>query len=69
MNIGHDQDERNDFDAKLRRVHAQAVERVSPRTFVQLRPHASPRTCNPGGARRLRREAQGRRRRPDGFLS
>ena len=44
MTIGHDHDERNDFDAKLRGVHAQAVERVSPRTFVQLRPHASPRT-------------------------
>jgi hypothetical protein len=46
MNTGHDHDfdERNDFDAKLRRVHAQAVEYVSPRTFVQLRPQPSPRT-------------------------
>jgi hypothetical protein len=42
MNIGHDHDERDDFDAKLRRVHAQAVEHVSPRTFVRLRPQSSP---------------------------
>ncbi|HEY1141805.1 MAG TPA: hypothetical protein VGE88_16610 [Lysobacter sp.] len=41
MNIGHDHDERNDFDAKLRRVHEQAVEHASPRT---LRPRSSPRT-------------------------
>ena len=44
MNTGHDHDEPNDFDAKLRRAHAQAVEHVSPRTFVQLRPQPSPRT-------------------------
>ena len=45
MNIGHDHDERNDFDARLREVHAKAVEHVSPRTFVHLRPawpHTSP---------------------------
>jgi hypothetical protein len=52
MNIGHDHDERNDFDAKLRRVHAQAVEHVSPRAFVQLRPRPSPRTT-PGKPRLL----------------
>lgn len=44
MNTAHDRGERNDFDAKLRRAHAQAVEHVSPRTFVQLRPQASQRT-------------------------
>ena len=46
MNIGHDHDhdERHDLDATLRRVHAQAVEHVSPRAFVQLRPQPSPRT-------------------------
>ena len=49
MNTGHDHDdshhgEPNDFDAKLRRAHAQAVEHVSPRTYVQLRPQSSPRT-------------------------
>jgi hypothetical protein len=45
MNTGHDHDERNDFDAKLRRVHAQAVEHVSPRTFVRLGPQPSLRTA------------------------
>ena len=35
---GHHNDERNNFDAKLRHVHAQAVDHVSPRTSVQLRP-------------------------------
>ena len=34
MTTGHD----HDFDLQLRRLHAQAVERVSPRTQVQLRP-------------------------------
>ena len=47
MNTGHDNDMHDDdthdkgtrdFDARLRRCHAQAVDRVSPRTFVQLRP-------------------------------
>jgi hypothetical protein len=52
MNTGHDHDEPNDFDAKLRRVHAQAVEHVSPRAFVQLRPRPSPRTT-PGKPRLL----------------
>ena len=44
MNTGHDDNGRGpgDFDAKLRRAHAQAIERVSPRTFVQLRPQRSP---------------------------
>jgi hypothetical protein len=34
MNTGHD----HDFDTQLRQLHAQAVEHVSPRTRVQLRP-------------------------------
>lgn len=34
MTTGHD----HDFDMQLRRLHAQAVEHVSPRTQVQLRP-------------------------------
>jgi len=34
MNTGHD----HDFDTRLRQLHAQAVERVPPRTLVQLRP-------------------------------
>ncbi|GAB3360984.1 hypothetical protein [Lysobacter tyrosinilyticus] len=34
MNTGHD----HEFDLRLRQLHAQAVERVSPRTWVQLRP-------------------------------
>lgn len=40
MNIGHGHhdDERDNFDTKLRQVHAQAVDHVSPRTFLQLRP-------------------------------
>lgn len=39
MNIGHGHhNERDDFDAKLRQVHALAVDHVSPRTSVQLRP-------------------------------
>jgi hypothetical protein len=40
MNIGHDHhdDERDNFDTKLWQVHAQAVDQVSPHTFVQLRP-------------------------------
>ena len=31
-------DNEQDFDAKLRRAHAQAVDRVPPRTLAQLRP-------------------------------
>jgi hypothetical protein len=40
MNTGHGQhnDEHGNFDAKLRQVHAQAIDHVSPRTSVQLRP-------------------------------
>jgi len=39
MSTGHDHHfEAGDFDAQLRQLHAQAVERVSPRTLVQLRP-------------------------------
>lgn len=39
MSTGHDNDhDTRDFDAHLRQVHAQAVDRVSPRTLVQLRP-------------------------------
>jgi hypothetical protein len=34
MNTGPD----HDFDARLQQLHARAVERVSPRTLVQLRP-------------------------------
>ena len=34
MSTGHD----HDFDTQLRQLHTQAVERVSPRTRVQLRP-------------------------------
>jgi hypothetical protein len=45
MNTGHDQDPgTTDFDARLRRLHARAVERVSPRTLVQLR---AQRTSSP----------------------
>lgn len=36
MSTGHDHD--HDFDTQLRQLHAQAVERVSPRTLAQLRP-------------------------------
>ena len=43
MNTGHDQDPgTTGFDAHLRRLHAQAVERVSPRTLVQLRAQRAP---------------------------
>jgi hypothetical protein len=47
MNIGHHNDstgapddnpDPRDFEATLRRLHAQAVEHVPPRTLVQLRP-------------------------------
>jgi len=40
MNIGHGHhnDEYDNFDAKLRQAHAQAIDHVSPRTSVQLRP-------------------------------
>lgn len=34
MSTGHD----HDFDTQLRQLHAQAVERVSPRTLARLRP-------------------------------
>ena len=44
MNTGHGHDEHDDFVTKLRQVHAQSVEHVSPRTYVQLRPQSSPRT-------------------------
>lgn len=46
MNTGHGHhgDGHDNFDAKLRQIHAQAVDHVSPRTFVQLRPqHAAAR--------------------------
>lgn len=36
---------RLDFDAMLRRAHAEAVERVSPRTLVQLRPRHGARSA------------------------
>jgi len=46
MNAGNEHGnhlhEHGDFDAKLRQVHARAVEHVSPRTFVQLRARRSP---------------------------
>ena len=43
MNTGHDQDPgTTGFDVQLRRLHAQAVERVSPRTLVQLRARRAP---------------------------
>jgi hypothetical protein len=52
MNTGHDQDPgTTGFDAHLRRLHAQAVERVSPRTLVQLRAQRTPSPLPP--ARRL----------------
>lgn len=44
MNIGHDHDHDHDsagapgFDERLRQLHAQAIERVSPRTRAQLQP-------------------------------
>lgn len=41
----------HDFDAKLRQAHAQAIERVSPRTLVQLRPQRAavrPSSGKPG---------------------
>lgn len=44
MNTGHDDDfNSRDFDAHLRQLHAQAVDRVSPRTLVQLRPQRASR--------------------------
>ena len=56
MNIGPDNvsNEMDDgFDAKLRQAHAQAVEQVSPRTFVQLRPRQGASRTSPA-TRRLR---------------
>lgn len=38
MNIGHDHDPDTRFDDHLRQLHAQAVDRVPPRTLWQLRP-------------------------------
>jgi len=53
MNTGHDQDPgTTDFDAHLRRLHAQAVERVSPRTLVQLRARRAPSPLPPARPRR-----------------
>jgi len=56
MTIGHDHGsegrEHDRFDAKLRFAHAQAVEHVSPRMFVQLRP-PPPATRTTAGNRRL----------------
>lgn len=55
MNTGHDHDDRkdmqDDFDAKLRQVHAQAVDHVSPRTSVQLRPRPAPPRTSPAKPR------------------
>jgi hypothetical protein len=43
MNIGHGHhnDEHDNFDTQLRQVHAQAVDHVSPRIFLQLRPQGA----------------------------
>lgn len=40
MNVGHDHDSASTrgFDERLRLLHAQAIEHVSPRTRAQLRP-------------------------------
>lgn len=52
MNSGHGNDAMrdagaHDFDERLRRVHAHAVESVAPRTRLQLRPQPSPSPASP----------------------
>lgn len=45
MSTGHDHHfDAGDFDMQLRQLHAQAVDRISPRTLVQLRPRRETRS-------------------------